>query len=462
MAEGDVWTFGGDTPPPAQDTSWLGDQYRTVKAGFLDAAASSMGLLDLVADSDWANDNREWLKGLVDETRKGIAPERLRDMQSEFFKEPGSQNASFWENPISSAWYKSLNMLGSTVPSIATRLAGAAAGGAYGGPALALAVGAATEGAMSAGDVYGDIKDQISKMTPDQLSKAGSYADDIAMGYTDAEARGLLARDMAKYALTAGVISTVLGAAGERGGGAAAGRIFRKDVVEQGGNLGQRAVTGFKREGGQELGQTVGEVGARAGAFEALTGELPSWQSVGNQLTEGYLGGGVLGAGAQAAFGKRQTAIPVPGNAPDPAQTAALTTATTPPPTAGAPAEIVDPPSGPSIDDIPTGAPGLIGAPVQLGRTFEDPGAAPGSDASYPDLGLSGPAAYTPPGMGAPAGPQTAIPMPPGAAGPLDQSNGDVIARAQQSIAALPVEAQTELQRLYETFKVAPPAQKPG
>lgn len=426
---------------------WLSDTGRAIGSSAVSAAASALGLGEMLSDDEWVTSVRKDLQQYAQDTVANMRPDRARAMQSEFIPTEGSGRQSFMDAPGQALWYKSLSAIGSTVPSAGVaRIVGLLGGG----PAGAVIAGASAEGLMSAGSVYSDLKDTLDKMSSEELyAKNDKYKRAIDFGLNDKEARGEALRDLSGWAVKAAVASTAMGGVGMGVGRGLAGRVLGKQVDEVGGTVGQRALaTGFE-ETLQETGQQGGQMLAQHGGERALGQEGYTWQRGVNELAESALGGFTVGGAFGAAFGRRP--VVTPGNTPSPAQELALgTTTATPPPPAPQPGweDVGVPPAapyggggvGPAMGEpvtappAPTPAPGYGGVPGlgELQTPFQEggaPGYAPGG--GEPLVGTNPPAV--------------------GTEGPIQQQ----LAQAAAAIAQLPNEVRTQidaaLQRLRRT-----------
>ncbi len=345
---------------PAQPDGWLdvaGNTGRAIGAGTLRAGKSLLGAWDAVADSPEVTDlTRGWGKSLestAESLESGMTEQGRRNQRASVLPTEGAGN-DIWDSDVSTKGALGLKVAGAA-PSLVASILGSVGGFVLGGPVGAAVGGGAAAGALTSGDVYNDIRDHILDRPSEQLAQENDiYAGLIDMGLDERTAKHYLVRELAaNKALLMGTISAATARFG------AEGLVAKLAAGKGASSVTREAVKAGLGEAGQEAAETAAQnVITFKGKTEA-TGEEPfDWGRLANEVAEGALVGGLLGAGTGAAL-HRSGKSPVANAQPvDPDVAAALTPdATAEPEVETQPLAVTVRPSGVEGEAAPEPAP---------------------------------------------------------------------------------------------------------
>lgn len=311
--------FAGPTAPQRQWWELLSDPLAGAGAGLIGfggtlAAAATGGVPNVVSRA---------LTGQAQDTRGALsAVERDATLQRQFDSQQldaenrglVSQFAGEASNAVGNlSVAQGAELLGSTIPSLflgggATRLAGLAGLGRAGQAAVGTGVGAALEGASSAGDAGTQAYDTINAAPIEQLRQSPYWASAVqATNGDEAAARLNLAERGARLAAgvggATGVLLSILPGSLERAVSSnvareAAGEALQP-VVRQ--SIGQLAAARAREAGIEGLTEASTSVSGNVGEASA-TGDFSAGnlaQGAGGDFALGALAGGVVGTGVE-------------------------------------------------------------------------------------------------------------------------------------------------------------------
>jgi len=264
----------------------------------------------------WLN-NGKGTQQLLDESDKlnaaGFTPEMVQARKKDFVIEPGDdlgngEKAKGWN--FGPAWSDPRTYMSGIVeslPEMALTMGGAGvlAKGAYTGmiakgatkaeaakraATVATVAGGFLEGSLGGAQASRQTRDEINKMTPDQLKDSDAMKALMDTGKTFEEARSTLADNSASKAfLLAGVGTGIFGGMGDRA--------LVKVITGKSGRL-KSALTGMIGEGlFEEAPQSAAQQMAQNYVKQDADPNQPLMKGVANQVAGGAVTGGIMGAG---------------------------------------------------------------------------------------------------------------------------------------------------------------------
>jgi len=363
-------TFEGSKPPREvaeneRDTTW-GDYGRALGIGALNVGAGIAAATEYLTDGAVGGETRRTFKELADEQMKETSPAFQRAAGAAFLPET-VDDLSIWDVGIGRALAAKSTLaapsLAATVASVMPVSLGLRLLG-VGAAARAPLVGAAAKGSaalQNAGDVAGQIYENVEKLDHDTLMQSEKYRSYIEAGDSQEVAKEKFRKDAVGYApIIAGAITYMTGGL--------EGQLGRRI----GGEAAKGIIKGAKRGAATEALQEALE----SGSGEVLTQDALVSEGIGqrnwikalNAAIEGGVVGGVLGAAGGALGGigktdagpldpatkfaldqKQQDEAAPPPPAPPASTAAPVTPGVTPtPPTEAPPAGEAAPPAPPA------------------------------------------------------------------------------------------------------------------
>lgn len=318
---GPLFTPNLDLERAGPDSGFLENMGRQFGAGVVQVGEMGLGAAEYVARNnslldgivaDTIYSGRTGLAGVREDILAGINPEDLGKAGREILTlDP---NKTIWQgNPLEVAeavLYKTANALPATLVTMIPAIRFAKAGLST----KAITAMGATEGTMSLGGIANNIADEIISIPSEQLlQESPRFAELLEQTGGDAdEAKRVLISEAQGYA-------PLVGGATVAGLSAVAGRYFTPIFEKPGQALGSRAARGFAAESPQEASQGASEQLVQNYAARIYDADRQLSEGVAEAAAQEGMIGGVMGAGAGAAFGERPARPappPVPGERP--------------------------------------------------------------------------------------------------------------------------------------------------
>lgn len=296
----------GAAIPASGETEWS-DYGRAFGAGVGSLVSSAGGAAKYLGADTVGDALTEFGNETSEDYIKSMTPTARREFTAGFL--PDEEGADLFDEKVSTSRALGLKTVGALPSLVATLIPGTmvaraalAVGATRGGAAFAGTItGGAADATLSAGEVVNNIEQEIFNTPTEQLAQENAgYRKLIEHGLSDKQARQALADDARwYYPLIVGAITAPLSYFGVEG---LASKLVAGEAAK--GAL-KNAAKGFVGEGVTEAVQEGSSSAASQVGIDESIDKPFSWEEVLNNALEGGTIGGILGAGAGAAFSSR-------------------------------------------------------------------------------------------------------------------------------------------------------------